>query len=226
MINIPFLNTPDKPLSGTTQDRIPVADITGDIAVYRDGGAALILESTSLNFGLLSAREQRAVIFSYAGLLNSFNFPVQIMIRTQRKDISNYIKYLKEEEEKLDNEQLAAIMRDYEHFIIEAIKKKNVLSKRFFIVIPFTSYELGVAKSFAKSFSRKQALPYPRSYVVKKAKISLYPKRDHLMRQAGRMGLELKQLRTAEIINLFYQILNPEPPLTKEQMAKGKKPKV
>ena len=83
------------------------------------------------------------------------------MVRTQRKDISNYIKYLKNAEKKLENEQLAVIMRDYEHFIIEAIKKKNVLSKRFFIVIPFTSYELGVAKSLAKSLSKQKTLPYP-----------------------------------------------------------------
>jgi len=224
MVNIPYLNTPDTPLSDYTQQRIPVADITGDIVIFKDGGASLVLESTSLNFGLLSSREQRAVIASYSGLLNSFNFPVQIAVRTQRKDISNYIRYLLKEGEKITNQQLAYIMRDYEHFIIEAIKKKNVLSKKFYIVIPFTPYELGVAKTITSAFKRHETLPFPKSYVVKKAKISLYPKRDHLMRQAGRMGLELKQLLTNDLINLYFRILNPEPPLTKEQMAMGKMP--
>ncbi|KKR63956.1 MAG: hypothetical protein UU02_C0015G0009 [Candidatus Woesebacteria bacterium GW2011_GWA1_40_43] len=51
---IPFINIPDKPLTSTTQDFVPVADITNDIVIYKDGGAALIMESTSLNFGLLS----------------------------------------------------------------------------------------------------------------------------------------------------------------------------
>ena len=49
---IPFISTPDKAISDTTQDLIPVADIVDDIVIYRHGGAALIMESTSLNFGL------------------------------------------------------------------------------------------------------------------------------------------------------------------------------
>ncbi|KKQ40924.1 MAG: hypothetical protein US60_C0050G0003 [Microgenomates group bacterium GW2011_GWC1_37_8] len=65
---IPFISTPDKAISDTTQDLIPVADIVDDIVIYRHGGAALIMESTSLNFGLLSEREQQAVIASYAGI--------------------------------------------------------------------------------------------------------------------------------------------------------------
>lgn len=225
MVNIPFLNTPDKPLIQTTQSRIPIADLSQDIVLYKDGGAALVLESTSLNFGLLSSREQRAVIASYAGLLNSFNFTVQIVARTQRKDISNYIAYLAEINKQLTNPKLSLIMQDYQRFIVEAIKKKNVLSKRFFLVLPFTKYELGVAKSLITAFSKKTTVDYPKSYVIKKAKITLYPKRDHLMRQAGRIGIELRQLMTADLVELFYYIYNPTPPLSKEEIWKGRNAK-
>jgi hypothetical protein len=221
-MEIPFISTPDRPLSSTTQQRIPIADITQDIVVYKDGGASLVLESTSLNFGLLSRREQRAVIASYAGLLNSFNFPVQIVARTQRKDISRYIHFLEGEREKLTNPKLTHIMDDYKNFILEAIKKKNVLSKKFYLVLPFTSYELGVAKSLSSIFKKKETLPYPKSYVIKKAKIALYPKRDHLMRQAARMGIEFRQLMTADLIRLYFNIFNPEPPLAKEDSWRQK----
>jgi len=222
MAGIPILSVPDKALTDTTQHRIPIADITKDIVLYKNGGAALVLESTSLNFGLLSDIEQRAVIASYAGLLNSFNFTVQIVARTQRKDISNYMKYLATARAKLKNEQLAAIMDDYKNFIIEAVKKKNVLSKKFYMVLPFTQYELGVAKSFSSFLTKATTVPYPKSYVVKKAKIALYPKRDHLMRQAARIGIELRQLMTNDLINLFYYIFNPEPPLKKEDAWRTK----
>jgi hypothetical protein len=216
MPNIPILNVPDVALTDTTQNRIPIADITSDIVLYKNGGSALILESTSLNFGLLSDIEQRAVIASYAGLLNSFNFPVQIIARTQRKDISNYMMYLANARAKLKNQELGVIMDDYKNFIIEAIKKKNVLSKRFYLVLPFTQYELGVAKSLTSFLSKSSTVPFPKSYAIKKAKIALYPKRDHLMRQAARIGIELRQLMTNDLINLFYYIFNPEPPLKKE----------
>jgi len=97
----------------------------------------------------------------------------------------------------------------------------NVLSKRFYIVILFTPYELGVAKSIASTFrtSKKIApLPYPKSYVIRKAKISLFPKRDHLIRQAGRLTIKLKQLTTEELIELFYNVYNPETPVKEKDI--------
>ena len=90
--HIPFISVPDVPITSTSQNFLPLADITNDIAIYKDGGAALIMESTSLNFGLLSEKEQGAVIAAYAALINSLSFSLQIVVRTQRKDISNYIR--------------------------------------------------------------------------------------------------------------------------------------
>jgi len=210
--NIPLLSLPDTPLTSKAQDFVPIAEITEDIVLYKDGGAAIVLESSSLNFGLLSEKEQSAVIAAYAALLNSLSFAVQIVVRSQRKDISSYLNYLAVAESKIKNEKLAGIMQDYKAFIIETVKKKNVLGKRFYIVIPFSSLELGVAKSFLSVTKRKGPLPFPKSYVIKKSKVVLYPRRDHLVRQAGRLGLVLRQLPTNEIINLFYDIYNPELP--------------
>ena len=211
-MKIPFLSTPDKPLYDTTQDRIPIADIIHDIVLFKDGGAALIIESTSLNFGLLNEMEQEAVISSYAGLLNSFNFPVQIMVRSQRKDIGNYIRFLDEAKKKIKNAKLMVLINDYQRFIVESVKKKNVLSKSFYLVIPFSKVELGLAKSMMSLGGKNQFVPFPKSYVLKKARVSLYPKRDHLIRQARRLGVELHQLTTPQLIELFFHIYNPIPP--------------
>jgi len=223
-MNIPFISTPDKPLTSSTQEKIPVADITEDIIIYKNGGAALVLESSSLNFGLLSEIEQEAVIAAYAALLNSFTFPVQITVRSQRKDISNYITYLNIAEGKIKNPKLAIIMKDYKAFILDAIRKKNVLSKKFYIVIPFTPYELGVTKSFIATVKRGgSSLPFQKSYVVNKARITLYPKRDHLMRQAGRLSIQLKQLKNNDLIELLYHTYNPSPPPKSEEFEAIKK---
>ncbi len=212
-MKIPFLNIPDKPLSAPSQKHLPIADIVDDIVMYKDGGAAIIMETTSLNFGLLSEKEQQAVIAAYAALLNSLSFAIQIVIRSQRKDISNYMEYLDEASNKIQNPKLVEIMTGYKNFVSETIKKKNVLGKRFFIIIPFSPLELGVAKS-ALSIAKRGPLPYPKSYAIKKAKVTLYPKRDHLIRQAGRLSIKLKQLSTSELIELFYDIYNPEIPAT------------
>lgn len=209
---VPFLNTPDKPLVASTQYLIPIADIVDGIVLFKSGGAALVMETTSLNFGLLSEREQDAVIASYAALINSLSFPIQIVVITQKKDITKYLNYLSQAGTKIQNQKLQGLMNSYRQFIEETIKKKNVLGKRFFIVIPFSQYELGIsAKSLVNPIGQKKQkkVPYSKEYVLSKAKISLYPKRDHLIKQMGRLGLHIHELSREELVNLYYEIFNP-----------------
>lgn len=209
---IPFLNLPDLPLISTTQNELPIADIVDDIILFKDGGAAVVMETTSLNFGLLSEKEQQAVVYAYAALINSLSFSIQIFVRSQRKDITSYLSYLTDAASKITNPKLQVVMSSYRSFITEIVKKKNVLGKRFFIIIPFSPLELGVSKSVA-SISKRGPLPFSKSYIIKKAQITLYPKRDHLIRQAGRLSLKLKQLTTDELIELSYDVFNPKAPV-------------
>lgn len=209
MTKLPIFSIPDKPLLSSTQDFVPISDIVDDMVLFKDGGAAIVMESTALNFGLLSEKEQEAVIAAYAALLNSLSFSLQIVIRSQRKDISNYLAYLEEAYTKITNPKLSELMRGYKAFVAETVKKKNVLGKTFYVVVPFSALELGVAKSFLSLTKRAGPLPFPKSYVLKKSKITLYPRRDHIIRQAGRLGLRMRQLSTEELINLYYSIYNP-----------------
>jgi hypothetical protein len=214
---VPYLSIPDKPLVSTTQDHLPIADITNDVVIYKDGGAALVMESTSLNFGLLSEKEQAAVIAAYAAMINSLTFSIQIVVLTQRKDISSYVSFLDEQAAKITQPLLATLMQEYKGFILDSVKKKNVLGKRFFVVLYFSPLELGIQKSVAAITKRAGPLPFAKSYVIKKAKIALYPKRDHLIRQAGRLGIKFKQLGTADLIDLYHSVYNPEHPAVKKE---------
>jgi hypothetical protein len=82
------------------------------------------------------------------------------------------------------------------------------LDKKFYISIPFSTLELGITQS-AISLSKK-GLPFPKDYILKHAKVNLYPKRDHVIRQFSKMGLKTQQLTTEKLIKLFYNIYNPE----------------
>jgi len=202
---------PDEPIKGTTQNITPVAAIVDNLALFKDGGAALVLESTSLNFGLLSEQEQEAVIVSYAALINSLSFTVQIMIRTQRKDVSRYLEYLDSAMQEGATPELRVLMQSYKSFIAETIKTKKVLEKRFFVVIPFSRYELGISRKSLNPLSKdSKGLPYTREQILKKAKIALYPKRDHLIRQAGRLGIKMRQITSKELVKLYHDIYNPD----------------
>src|SRR5260221_6364525 len=127
---IPFLNLPDLPLVSTTQNEVPIADITNNMVLFKDGGAGIVMETTSLNFGLLSEKEQEAVVYAYAALINSLSFSIQILVRSQRKDIGNYLTYLSDAANKITNPSLQIVMTSYRYFITETVIKKNVLGKR------------------------------------------------------------------------------------------------
>lgn len=205
-------------IKGTTQDHLPIEDIVDSIVMMKDGSCTAILKTSSVNFDLLSEKEQSALVFAYGGILNSLNFPIQIVIHSNTKDVSSYLKNLSLTEEKLDNPLLKERMQSYRKFIEETVKKNDVLSKSFYIAIPFSSVELGLKEArnqilgamnpFGMIAKAPASLPFPKEFILEKAKSSLDPKRDHLMRLFSRLGLEIRPLDTRELVELFYKIYN------------------
>jgi len=196
------------PIQSTTQHHVLVADITDDLILTKEGGASLVLRASALNFFLLSEKEQEAITYAYSAFLNSLSFPMQILVHSKKKDVTKYLNYLKEEEDKQTNPLLRNLIASYQTFVAQIVKKRNVLEKEFFVVIPFSPFELGLSASgaFNQILGKRRFVPYDKDYVLKKAKTSLYPKRDHLIRQSGRLGIKLEQLTTEELGKLFFGI--------------------
>jgi hypothetical protein len=196
------------PIRASTQTFIEVEDINNDVVMFVDGSCCLVLTTTAVNFGLLSEKEQEAMIYAYAGILNSLSFPVQFLIRTQQKDITSYLASLDEQERKQSKPKLAKSIHDYRAFVASTVKEKNVLDKKFYIVIPFSSLELGASASVLLG-SKKRGLPFQKSYIFERALNVLQPKRDHLMRLFHRLGLRVSQLSTTQLTKLFFSMYNP-----------------
>ena len=199
------------PIKASTQAHLDIEDIQDDLVILKDGSCCLVLKATAINFDLFSETEQEAIIHAYAALLNSLNFPIQIIINTQKKNITAYLRLLKAQENKIKNKLLKRQMKKYRQFIKKTVQKAQVLEKKFYIIIPFSSLELGISKSLTKTFFKgKKELPFPKEYILERAKVSLYPKRDHLIKQFNRLGLQPRQLTSQELLELFYNIYNPE----------------
>jgi hypothetical protein len=205
-------------IRGSTQEHLPIEDIVDGVVILKDGSCAAVLQISSVNFDLLSEREQGALVFAYGGILNSLNFPIQIVIYSSTKDVSLYLNNLKRVEEGQNNPLLKERISFYRKFIEETVKKNDVLSKSFYLVIPFSILELGVKTMSSQMvgglpfFKRKtpKTLPFSKDYILEKAKASLEPKKDHLNRLFSRLGLEIRSLNTKELIELFYRIYNEE----------------
>lgn len=203
------------PIRSSTQRFTEIEDIDRDIVLFTDGSCAIVLSTTAVNFGLLSEREQESLIYSYAGLLNSLSFPIQILIRSQRKDISSYLELLEEQEKKQTNPKLAKSITSYRQFIGNTVKERNVLDKKFYVVIPFSNLEIGVSTNVLFG-SKKRGLPYPKEYILDKATMVLAPKKDQLVRLLARIGLRSEQLTTPQLAKLFFSIYNPGIPIPEQ----------
>ncbi len=181
----------------STQQAILIEDIKDDLIFLKDGSAALILNTTAVNFGLLFETEQMAIINAFAQLLNSLSFPIQIVIRSKKMDITSYLNTLDKALKTQTNPLLAQLTLDYRHFVEGLIKENDVLDKQFYVCLNVSSLEMGIISK--QSTDR-----------IRKSRAMLETRRDLILRQLNRIGLKAKQLTTANLIDLFYDIYNPD----------------
>jgi len=192
---------PTSPIKATTQQFIEIEDIKDDIVLLKDYSAALVIEVGAVNFWLLSQEEQASMVYAYSSLLNSLSFPIEVLILSKKMDISSYLDYVSHKITLQRNELMVKRMQSYQEFIKSIVKKNTVLEKRFFFVIPFSPLELGISGTNAHSLQKE--------YVISRAKVSLYPKRDHLLRLISRIGLRSTVMEKQGLTELFVNLYNP-----------------
>ena len=190
-------------ISNSTQKFIEIADIVDDIVILNSGYACLIIEVKATNFALLSADEQDAKIYSYASLLNSLSFPIQIIIRSKKLNIASYLKLLEEERLNAKNPNFANQIGLYKDFIAELVKVNTVLDKKFYIVIYYSSLEQG-----AVGIREQAGVTSSQSLFAVGAKASLHSKAESIHSQIQRINLKAETLGKEKLIKLFYEIFN------------------
>jgi len=193
----------------TTQQHLDIEDIRDDLLILKSGVVTLVMETSSLNFDLLSEVEQDARITAFAGVLNSLTFPLQILINTQKKDVSSYIEKLRIHKEKQISSALARQIEIYMQFIKNLTVRNEVLDKRFFIAIPTIVGEVTRTSIWKQLFGKPVKITNLAA-VIESAKTQLYPKRDHIIKQLKRMQIHSRQLTTDELIKLFYSLYDPD----------------
>ena len=186
-------------ITASTQDHLIIHDVLDDLAINKNGVISLIVQTTTVNFDLLSEQEQDNKIMAFSGLLNSLNFQIQVLIVTKRVKISGYVDRLQEQTNKITSTGLQRQLKIYTSFIQKLIVQNDVLDKKFYIVIPYQSTILPKEGEAGESLKKR---------MVEAGKINLYPKRDHILKQLNRMGLMGHQLTTNEIIDLLYNLYN------------------
>jgi len=191
-------------IHASTQKFTEVADILENIVVFENGNACTVIEVTASNFALLSQKEQDAKIYAYASLLNSLTFPIQILIKNKRIDITSYLKSLEVQQTQTKNPLLAQHIQLYRNFVHEMIKINVVLDKSFYVIISYSALEGGITGA-------KQAIGKGgkiSTEFASSASKGLLSKAESVTGQLKKLSLTAKTLHKEELIKLFYDVYN------------------
>lgn len=204
---------PGKP----TQDFIPIKDIKSGIIILNNGDLRMMLMTSSLNFGLKSTEEQAAIIMQFQNFLNSLEFPIQISIQSKRLDIRPYIKMLEEREKAQLIDSMKIQVHEYIGFIKEFTGRTNIMTKNFFIIVPYSG---GVTMSSGKSAGgllgglfgakkEKKKLTTAETQNFEEARIQIEQRVSIVEQGLSRCDIRTTRLGTEEITELFYKKFNP-----------------
>lgn len=119
----------------SVQDWLPFKKIFDKgIIQLKDFSYVKVLKIFPINFNLKSEIEKEAILNSYRIFLKTCNFNLQILIQSNKEDLSHYISMLKKENEK-NKKQHQEILKNYIEFINQLNQEKKTSCKNFFIII-------------------------------------------------------------------------------------------
>ena len=119
----------------SVQNWLPFEDILEEgIIKLKNKTYVKIIEIIPINYNLKSNLEKESILNSYKLFLKSCNFNIQILIQSQKEDLSQHIENL-EKIKKIENNKLKNIIDNYSENIIKLNSNNKSDSKRFFILI-------------------------------------------------------------------------------------------
>jgi hypothetical protein len=173
--------------------------------------------ASSINFALKSADEQEATLFQFQNFLNSLDFTVQFFVQSRDLDIRPYMHVLEERLETQTDDLMRVQIREYMDFIKKFTDGSNIMSKSFFIVVPYTPPTLKVSEGPLGKLPSIRGIPgFGKSVDAKDRSRSFDESRTQLQQRVSvveqglvRSGIRVVQLGTEEVVELLYKLFNP-----------------
>lgn len=194
----------------TTQQFLEAAQIKEGVVVLKNKGMRGILMVSSLNFALKSAEEQDAILYQFQSFLNALDFSCQIVVQSRRLNITGYLEKLEGLEQKQKTELLKVQTKEYRAFIKQLVEENAILTKNFFVVVPYAVSEMVGFDSSQKGVLQKAKIPTLTEENFHRCKIQLWQRMEYVALGLRRCGLQSVPLTTPEIVELFWGLYHPK----------------
>ena len=207
------MNNPQQPPSLATQQFVNIESIENGVIRLKGGTYRKILMVSGMNFDLKSSEEQEMIIFSFQGFLNSLDFTIQFFIHSRKLNIENYLKTVKDRENQEVNELLKNQIFEYGEFIKSFVTQNAIMSKNFFVVVPFDPVRIsetsGKFKNKIFSMFGSKEPEVSQKQTEQEYLEQLDQRVSGVIDGLNQIGLRTVPLNDAELSELFYNIYNP-----------------
>lgn len=196
-------------MSSSTQQFIPIQEIRDGVVMLKSGELRSVLLCEAINLDLKSADEQIAIILQYQNFLNGLEFPIQITASSRRLDIRPYMDRLEQRLEAIEGDLLRIQTREYIQFIQRFNENYDVMSKYFYIVVPYGTASLPGESALLGLFGKSKQKSGSSSLQFEESRSQLEQRVSVISGGLESMGIKTKMLDTEGLIELYHKTFNP-----------------
>jgi type IV secretory pathway VirB4 component len=195
----------------STQDFVPVSEVRDGVVMLKDGTLRAVLLASSINFALKSEDEQTAFIVQFQNFLNSLDFSCQIFVQSRMLDIRPYIATLEVAYKKQLDDLMRVQIREYIEFVKSFTEAANIMTKNFFVVVPYSPSTLTAkgARGLLASFGTAKPSDTESNKSFEEQLTQLEQRVSIVQQGLIRTGVRTVQLGTEEAVELLYKMFNP-----------------
>ena len=186
----------------------PIRDIKDGVVTLKNGQMHMVLLASSINFALKSTDEQTAILRQFQAFLNTIDFSLQIYIQSRKLDISPYLNLLKERVPEQDNDLMRIQIREYMDFVKTFTTEVDVMTKNFFVVIPYTPISIDIKSNFKNILGNKGSSQDTEER-FEEHRLQLEQRVRVAEQGLSRVGVRTVLLQNDELVELYYHIFNP-----------------
>lgn len=207
---------------GNSLDLLDIAEIRQNTVIMKNEDLRQIVIVGGINFALKSQEEQDVLTSSYQNFLNSMDFPIQIVIHSRKINIGKYLEFLGSRMDQEESELLKNQISEYREFIRNFIQSNPIMTKTFLVIIPWSPMSFGVNASgiskYLSFFKKTKAEEEKAKQKSSEDKEREFQENTNQLKQRvlqvtvalQNIGLEVKTLDDEQLIELFYNLYNPQ----------------
>lgn len=194
--------------NNSTQQFVPIKEIRDNVVVLKNGELRSVIMCQAINLDLKSQDEQTAIILQFQSFLNSLEFSIQIVASSRRLDIRPYIMKLEDRLEQIEGDLLRIQTREYISFIRQFNEEFDVMSKYFYIIVPYGITSLPGTSGLSSIFGNKNTVQVTADR-FEESRSQLEQRIAVVSGGLEGLGIQITQLDTPALIELFQKTFNP-----------------